>query len=174
MKRSSIIAFIAILFLNCTMQKKLSSQLYQVQKQECGDYEYLKILKENRSNTGIFNTFDMKNDTLYIIESYNSDLERANITTSLTYWNKKKSVSSFVKNNSNRLIKVEEAFNKYIMHLVNLWDIEKIRSESERYVIMNPFKVYATRIIFIDSTPQIETICFDYFVNMKAEEKFYK
>ena len=174
MKRNAIIIIILILFSGCSMQKKLSSQLYQVQKQECGDYQYLRTLKKNRNEANIFNSFNLKNDTLYIIESYDNDLERGVITMSVTYWSKKKSDFLYVRRNNNKLTKINEEFNKYIMSLVNSWDIEKIKSESKQYVVMNPFKVYATRIIFIDSNPQIETICFDYIVNMRAEEEFYK
>lgn len=174
MKNLYTIVILVILLSSCSMQRRLSSQLYQVQKQECGDYEHLKTLKENRDNADIFNTIDMKNDTLYIIESYNNDLERATITTSITYWSKRNNISSYMKKNSNKLVKVEEGLNKYIVHLINSWDIERIKSESERYAIMHPFKVYATRIFFINSVPQIEAICFDYFVNMKAEDEFYK
>lgn len=174
MKRNAIIIIILILFSGCSMQKKLSSQLYQVQKQECGDYQYLRTLKKNRNEANIFNSFNLKNDTLYIIESYDNDLERGVITMSVTYWSKKKSDFLYVRRNNNKLTKINEEFNKYIMSLVNSWDIEKIKSESKQYAVMNPFKVYATRIIFIDSNPQIETICFDYFWNIKAEDEFYK
>jgi len=49
------------------------------------------IFKKNRNNANIFNSFNLMKDTLYIIESYNNDLERGIITMSVTYWNKKKS-----------------------------------------------------------------------------------
>jgi len=175
MKRNAIIIIILILFSGCSMQKKLSSQLYQVQKQECGDYQYLRTLKKNRNEANIFNSFNLKNDTLYIIESYDNDLERGVIRYVGTYWSNKENYYSYDKIDNRKIIMINhEMFNKYIMSLVNSWDIEKIKSESKQYVVMNPFKVYATRIIFIDSNPQIETICFDYIVNMRAEEEFYK
>ncbi len=175
MKNSSIVIIILIIFSGCSAQKKLSSQLYQTQKQECGDYQYLKALKKNRNDANIFNSFNLQSDTLYIIESYDNDLERGIIRYVGTYWNNEENYYSYDKIDNNKLIiKNHEMFNRYIMHLVNLWDTERIKSESERYTVMNPFKIYATRIIFIDSNPQIETICFDYFWNIKAEEEFYK
>lgn len=176
MKNSFIVIIVLILFSGCSMQKKLSSQLYQIQKQECGDYQYLKSLKKNRNDANIFNSFDLRNDTLYIIESYDNDLQTGIITMSVTYWskNKKKSESLYIRENNNKLTKTNGEFNRYIMHLVNSWDIEKIKLESEQFALIPTFIVYASRIFFINSNPQIETNCFDYFWNIKAEEEFYK
>lgn len=171
----SVICFVV----GCATKRKgyikefdLSNEIYQIQKQTCGDKDYLKIFEYNRRQVSWMNDIEaMTNDTVYILEkrSYSDEIIPIQYSYYSLFWNKNnfQKTFSYSKIKGGKIIEENKKlqFDDLLIHLMNKWDTIEIRRKTEGVVSLGVrSNTMATRIINIEGSKKIETICFECFL----------
>ncbi len=168
----SVICFVV----GCATKRKgyikefdLSNEIYQIQKQTCGDKDYLKIFEYNRRQVSWMNDIEaMTNDTVYILEkrSYSDEIIPIQYNYYSLFWNKKnpESIKCYNKQYGNiKESKEELTSNDILLHLTNIWDTIEIKKRAYYGGFFGGgTDILLTRIIYKEKK-QIEAICFNEF-----------
>lgn len=162
----TILLCLLFISIGCKSQKiGLSKRIYEVQKEICGDKEYLKVFEKNRNEVLWIQKIErMYNDTVYLIEEhyYSDEIIPIQHMYHAMFWNKReaKMIYSYHKKDKKIKMSIEKPEeNDILYHLVNNWDTIQIK---KRAIYENQLggdvNTIVTRIIV--SNKQIESLCF--------------
>lgn len=166
----------------------LSKDIYKSQMKEFGNLEVLNNFFEIRNQTNCLSdiSFSM-NDTIFLVEIYDHNIETGNKSYYLTIFNQNKNLSfksKIVNITKLKLIngeyksqwtkfEIEDLNNciisKYKKKLIYEWDLVKIDRESLKYTVQYSDRIYITRIIINKKKTKIDCHCFDDFFNLDKE-----
>jgi len=109
------------------------------------------------------------NDTLYLIEGYNYNLETGELKISTTIINKNKIL--FYLNELENIKQIDQdPISNYITYLVKEWNIEQIKEDEGKYTPTNSYPILASKLIKKGKKEwATELVCFKYFFNLKKE-----
>lgn len=102
--------------------------------------------------------FISSSDTVFFLETYDYQ-------TGISYgliWNKIKSIA-YRYSNDNLFFNARPIFDKYIIDLVGVWDVEKIKINGEKSTVISPLVIFASRAIIKQKEIRVDCIAFDDF-----------
>ena len=181
--KALILLFFIIVLLPCesfAQEKDLSDEIYKKQVEIIGDEQDLTIFKNNREKAGWINKISKyQNDTIYIIEKDIYGIEAVHTHLIGSMWQKSNNkgeislkLDSYYATNTNLELSNEMYFSSYIMYLVNNWDVVQIKKEELGVKPVSPTLIIATRIILQKECVQVDTICFDEFMDVEMNKKY--
>ncbi|WP_343565252.1 hypothetical protein [Sphingobacterium sp.] len=100
-------------------------------------------------------------DTVFFLETYDYQ-------TGISYgliWNKYKSIA-YGYSNGNLFFNAHPIFDKHIIALVGMWDVEKIETNGEKSTIINPLSIFASRAMIKQKEIRVDCIAFDDFLSV--------
>jgi len=80
-------------------------------------------------------------------------------------WNKYKSIAYGYSNN-NFFFNALPIFDKYLIDLVGVWDVEKIKINGEKSAVISPLTIFASRAIIKEKEIWVDCIAFDDFLSL--------
>lgn len=92
-------------------------------------------------------------------------LETNDYQTGISYgliWNKYKSVA-YGYSNDNLFFNAHPIFDKHIIDLVGMWDVEKIKINGQKSTLISPLAMFASRAIIKQKEIRVDCIAFDDF-----------
>lgn len=147
-------------------KQNISDVIYNIQKTKFYDDELIKGLNIYRKESKWFEKLNYSHggDTVFILE-----LPGVQGDYYLTFWNGKDTIS--YSNTTGQFLLVRESlFTRHMMNLISQWDIQSIQMEENMNSNVLPKEtVYATKIIFSNKKPQIDCLCFSYFLNEERD-----
>lgn len=97
-------------------------------------------------------------DNVFFLETYDYQ-------TGISYgliWNKYKSIA-YEYSNDNLFFNALSIFDKHIIDLVGMWDVEKIKINGQKSTLISPLTIFASRAIIKQAEIQVDCIAFDDF-----------